>query len=101
MPARLIMAAARHNLQHFAPHVTDVGFGPKSVRHTPISVCGMERILHFSSVRAVWFCFLPDACYDAWANKLSEEQLIVLDLDLAEYIPKNNAQMYLLLGYKK
>lgn len=27
----LIMAAARHNLQHLAPHVTDVGLGPNRV----------------------------------------------------------------------
>jgi len=33
LAARLIMAAARHNLQHLAPHVTDVGFGPYGLQN--------------------------------------------------------------------
>jgi len=38
LAARLIMAAARHNLQHLAPHVTDVGFGP-----TSLPILGTDR----------------------------------------------------------
>ena len=34
LAARLIMAAARHNLQHLAPHVTDVGLGPTTMEQS-------------------------------------------------------------------
>lgn len=44
--------------------------------------------------------FLPDECYEAWFNDISEEQLVNLDHDFSNILTGRNAQLYVVCAVK-
>lgn len=74
----------------------------KIIRHalSPEELISLLKETGLINVNIEYFCFLPDICYDAWSQEITEEQIIDIDKKLSSALHNRNSQMYLVFGQK-
>lgn len=67
-------------------------------RDSSINKCLLEKS-GFLVYQLSYFCFLPDACFEAWID-LNEADIIEIDSCLSKKLNNSNSQMYLIAATK-